>query len=116
MLWAHKMKLLDRQSHMLHQVVITIPILLLVLSSNASTESHLRKANDFYSSGKLLEAVRQYKSAMNAGENPTLSYFNCANAYFQLDSLPQSIVYYRATVESAPDFFFRFYLRRQVCF
>ena len=53
----------------------------------------------------MSEAVGLYKKAVKAGENPTLCYFNLANAYFQLDSLPQSIVYYRAAVDGAPDFF-----------
>jgi len=46
-----------------------------------------------------------YKKAYFSGENPAICYFNLGNAYFQLDSVSKSIVYYQATVSSAPDFF-----------
>ena len=87
------------------QLSFIMVLMMTCMVISASTASHLQKANDLYTGGKLTEAVLEYKKAMQTGENPTLSYFNCANAYFQLDSLPQSIVYYRAAVESAPDFF-----------
>lgn len=71
----------------------------------ASASPLLQEANEAYGKGSLQKAVTLYKQALKAGENPTLGYFNLGNCYFQLDSLPQSIVYYRATVDEAPDFF-----------
>jgi len=65
----------------------------------------MEQANERYNEGKVHEAIELYRKAAIEGENPALCYFNMANAYFQLDSLPQSIVYYRACVNYAPDFF-----------
>jgi tetratricopeptide (TPR) repeat protein len=65
----------------------------------------IEQANDLYDKGKLYEAIALYKKASLSGENRAICYFNLGNAYFQLDSIPQSIVYYQATVSLAPDFF-----------
>lgn len=65
----------------------------------------IAQANDLYNNVKLPEAIALYKKASFSGENPAICYFNLGNAYFQLDSIPQSIVYYLATVSFAPDFF-----------
>ncbi len=46
-----------------------------------------------------------YKKAIVQGENPTLCYFNLANAYYKMDSIAQAIVYYKASLSGAPDFF-----------
>jgi tetratricopeptide (TPR) repeat protein len=55
--------------------------------------------SDFVSAAKL------YKQALVSGENPALCYFNLGNAFFQLDSIPQSIVNYRSSLVYAPEFF-----------
>ncbi|MBN1577958.1 MAG: tetratricopeptide repeat protein [Chitinispirillaceae bacterium] len=70
-----------------------------------ASASLLDEANEQYGRGKFFEAIRLYKKAVSEGENLTLGYFNLGNAYFQIDSIPQSIVYYRAAVDEAPDFF-----------
>lgn len=62
-------------------------------------------ADAAYNAGKYRDAVTLYKKAASEGENKAICYFNCANAYFQLDSLPQSVVYYKACLGYAPDFF-----------
>lgn len=62
-------------------------------------------ADAAYNAGKYRDAVTLYKKAASEGENRAICYFNCANAYFQLDSLPQSVVYYKACLGYAPDFF-----------
>ena len=85
--------------------VLPVLLVLTLFVSGYGTASLLQEANDAYGKGALREAVTLYKQALKAGENPTLGYFNLGNCYFQLDSLPQSIVYYRAAVDGAPDFF-----------
>ncbi len=67
--------------------------------------SLLDSANARYANGIFNEAVILYKKAALSGETPALCYFNTANAYFQLDSLPQALMYYQATLSCAPDFF-----------
>jgi tetratricopeptide (TPR) repeat protein len=87
-------------------------ILLIVFSSKASL---LDDANDLYSKGKIKEAAVAYKKAARQGENPTLCYFNLANAYYQLDSLAQAVVFYQASIGSAPEFF-RGYLNLSIAY
>jgi tetratricopeptide (TPR) repeat protein len=57
-----------------------------------------------YTKGNLKESIRLYKKALSAGENQVLCYFNCGNAYFQLDSLSRALAYYRQCIHLAPDF------------
>jgi tetratricopeptide (TPR) repeat protein len=64
----------------------------------------LDSANELYTKGKLVESIRQYKKALAAGENPVLCHYNCANAYFQLDSLPRALVFYRQCIHAAPEY------------
>jgi tetratricopeptide (TPR) repeat protein len=73
--------------------------------STPAAASPLDEANIAYGKNQMLSAIVLYRKAALAGENPALCYFNLANAYFQIDSLPQSIVYYRACLGYAPDFF-----------
>jgi tetratricopeptide (TPR) repeat protein len=63
------------------------------------------RANELYASGDYLKAAAVFRKAAREGESPALCYFNMGNAYFQLDSLPQALVYYRACIGSAPGFF-----------
>lgn len=79
--------------------------LLSLLLPRFSWSGILSQANELYENGKLTQAIPLYKKASLSGENPAICYFNLANAYFQLDSIPQSIVYYQATTSFAPDFF-----------
>jgi tetratricopeptide (TPR) repeat protein len=65
----------------------------------------MEQANQLYNSGQFKPAVAAYREALEHHENRALCYFNLANAYYQLDSLPQSIVYYRAAGLLAPGFF-----------
>lgn len=64
----------------------------------------ISQADDAYKAGNYSQAIKLFQKGAKEGESPALCYFNIANAYFLLDSLPQSIVYYRACVQSAPDF------------
>jgi len=92
-----------------------IALLVGILPSLAVAVPAIDKANKFYNEGKYNASIPLYKKAVNEGSNPALCYFNCANAYFQLDSLPQAIVYYRACLSYAEDFF-RGYLNLAIAY
>jgi tetratricopeptide (TPR) repeat protein len=64
----------------------------------------LSQANEAYNAGKFYQAAVLFRKAAVEGESPALCYYNTANAYFQLDSLAEAVVYYRACVRNAPDF------------
>ena len=71
----------------------------------SATGSLLDDANKLYGSGNLAGAVKLYKKASLSGENPALCAYNAANAYYQLDSLPRSVVYYTICINAAPTFY-----------
>lgn len=79
-------------------------IFLLCLAASVLAGPTLDVANALYSKGKFKLSIRLFKKALTQGENPVLCYYNCANAYFQLDSLPQALTYYRQCIRMAPDF------------
>ena len=54
--------------------------------------------------GTSRQAITFFHKAAEEGETPPCATINMANAYFQLDSLAESVVYYRACVRNAPDF------------
>lgn len=65
----------------------------------------LDQANESYKKTDFKKAIMLYKKAAFEGDNPALCYFNLGNSYFQIDSIAQSIVYYRAAIDYAPDFY-----------
>lgn len=80
-------------------------LLLLISFVSLLSAAYLDQASEALQEGNADRAIELYRKAALNGENPVLSYFNMGNAYFQLDSIPQSILYYRAAVNYAPDFF-----------
>ncbi|HMD68730.1 MAG TPA: tetratricopeptide repeat protein [Chitinivibrionales bacterium] len=70
----------------------------------AATTS-LSQADSAYNAGNFRQAIKLFHKAAGEGETPALCYYNMANAYFQLDSLAEAVVYYRACIQNAPDFF-----------
>jgi len=78
-------------------------ILCLLLPLEAA--QFLTKGNDAYSAANYGAAISFYQQAIEAGENPTMAYFNLGNCYYQQDKIPRAIVAYRASLLEAPDFF-----------
>jgi tetratricopeptide (TPR) repeat protein len=66
--------------------------------------SLLVPASDAYNAGDFERAARLFREAAGKGENPAICCYNAANAYFQMDSLAEAVVYYRACLQDAPDF------------
>ncbi|MFW5960349.1 MAG: tetratricopeptide repeat protein [Chitinivibrionales bacterium] len=62
-------------------------------------------ANSAYSKGDTKRSITLFQKAADLGENPALCYFNIANGYFKLDSLPQALLYYQLCIGYAPTFF-----------
>jgi tetratricopeptide (TPR) repeat protein len=77
---------------------------LFVTGAPAVATTTLSQANEAYNTGKFYMATKLFRKAAVEGESPALCYYNTANAYFQLDSLAEAVVYYRACVQNAPDF------------
>ena len=86
----------------IHQITV-IGFTICCIGIKAGT--FLDKANELYSSGRMVESIKAYKKAALNGENPALCFFNAANACYQLDSLAQAVVNYKTCLYYAPDFF-----------
>ena len=86
-------------------MIMIIKLLPVILFAFGAFGAVLDEPNNLYTKGDMRGAAALYKKAAREGENPTLCYFNLANAYFQSDSLAQALVYYKACVETAPEFF-----------
>lgn len=76
----------------------------IVFTCSLVAASTLTKANDAYQRGDYRKSIELYRQALREGESPAMCYYNAANACYQIDSLPLAIVYYRASVNSAPEF------------
>lgn len=88
-----------------YKILRDILLFCLILAEFCIAGPLLEKANGLYNTGKYIEAIKVYKDAAVGGDNPALCYYNAANAFFQMDSIPQALVYYRATVNYAPEFY-----------
>jgi len=100
---------LNNQSKVISRLRVTSIAVFMVLFSMISSlfaqeKSSMELANDAYNTGKFKLAGALYRKAVKEGESPALCYYNAANAAFQLNNLPQAIVYYRACAQNAPTF------------
>lgn len=80
-------------------------ILLIMYSVLYAENDMLFNANHEYRNGNYHKALSYYKESISTAPNPALVFFNIANCWYQLDSLPQAAVYYELSITEAPDFF-----------
>jgi len=59
-----------------------------------NSETLFNDANNFYGKGKYAESISIYKKIIANNECSGELYFNLGNAYYKLDSVPQSILYF----------------------
>ena len=64
----------------------------LVIAEGA--EQIFESSNQLYNKGKYAEAIIGYRKILANNECSGELYFNLANAYYKLDSIPQAILYY----------------------
>jgi tetratricopeptide (TPR) repeat protein len=84
---------------------IKLIILIVSLAGGPVPGSSLPEANRAYERGDYSGAIRLYTTALQKGENPSICYFNRANARVQLDSTTGAIIDYNNALIEAPDFF-----------
>lgn len=84
--------------------ILTI-IFILIICSFANANKFTEAAQEEYEKGNYENSIQFYQLAIDNNENKTLSYFNMANAAFQLDDIYKAIVFYRSAIKLAPDFF-----------
>jgi tetratricopeptide (TPR) repeat protein len=77
--------------------------------------SSLDEANKAYLAGDYRSAIKLFRTAAIEGESPALCYYNAANACFQIDSLAQAVVLYRACIQNAPEFL-KGHLNLAICY
>ncbi|MBU1299518.1 MAG: tetratricopeptide repeat protein [Bacteroidetes bacterium] len=80
-------------------------LMLLIVSELFADEvrHQFEQANQFYRTGDYKNAVALYEAIIKNGyETPEL-FFNLANAYFKVDNLPASILYYERAKKLLPN-------------
>ena len=65
-------------------------------------EDSFVKGNELYSSGKIEEALDQWMSVYNQGFKSAALYYNIGNAYFKLNKIPQSILFFEKALLLKP--------------
>lgn len=91
---------------MRHQIKSTalLLILMLPLQQHAQDGKYLSKGNEHYRNGEYTEAIRNYRVAIDKGDNPAFSWFNLANAWYQNGNPEKAVSCYEISVEIAPEF------------
>lgn len=101
------MKLKEKNNCMhfaFRNILINIIIILTTLGSVRADEVHLQfdRANQLYRDGKYQEAANFYLQIANNGFVAAGLYYNIANTYLKLDSLPSAILYYERAKKLSP--------------
>ncbi|MGS2740317.1 tetratricopeptide repeat protein [Sinomicrobium sp. M5D2P17] len=88
--------------------IATIVIVLLFhftgfAQANPSPEKLFEKATSLYNDGKYEEAADNYLAILDQGQHSAAVYYNLGNAYYKLNSIPESIYYYEKALQLSPD-------------
>lgn len=66
--------------------------------------NHLVSGNQLYEKAKYREAMKEYRLAIEKGQQKAFAWFNLGNCHVQLQDYPEAIVAYNRSVEAAPEF------------
>ena len=74
-----------------------------ILFAQVNVDNIFNKANELYNEGKHSEAINYYKEIINNDFHSAELYYNLANAYYKLDSIPSSVYYYEKALQLNPN-------------
>ncbi|MBL7471898.1 tetratricopeptide repeat protein [Robertkochia sediminum] len=72
-------------------------------TANAQQGSLFETGNELYNQGEYQAAIDTYKEILAAGEHSPEVYFNMGNAYYKMDRIAPSILYYEKALFLDPD-------------
>ena len=75
-------------------LIFTAVLLLNTKSKAETTQQMFEQGNNAYAKGKYVDAILEYKKILTKGECSGELYFNLGNAFYKIDSIPQSILYF----------------------
>ena len=75
-------------------LILTAMLLLNTKGKAETTLQIFEQGNNAYSKGKYVDAILEYKKVLTKGECSGELYFNLGNAFYKIDSIPQSILYF----------------------
>ena len=75
-------------------LILTATLLLNTKGKAETTQQIFEQGNNAYAKGKYVEAILEYKKILAKGECSGELYFNLGNAFYKIDSIPQSILYF----------------------
>ena len=73
-----------------------------ILLAQVNINNIFNDANELYNQGKHSEAINYYKEIINNDFHSAELYYNLANAYYKLDSIPSSVYYYEKALQLNP--------------
>jgi tetratricopeptide (TPR) repeat protein len=78
---------------------------LLRIGANTEAGGSFVRGNELYAQGNWAQAASCYRESLREGANPSLTYFNMGNCFYQMNVIPKAIGCYQAAVDEAPGFF-----------
>jgi tetratricopeptide (TPR) repeat protein len=82
-------------------IIITLVLLSNICFAYKPTDD-FTKGNKAYSSKNYTEALSHYKKIINEKYSSAELFFNIANSYFKIDSIPSAILYYERAKKLSP--------------
>lgn len=74
-----------------------------ILFSQVNIENIFTEANELYNEGKYSEAITYYNKIIKSEFHSAELYYNLANTYYKLDSIPSSVYYYEKALKLNPN-------------
>lgn len=84
-------------------MVFALFLLLSFFSGSAQQGSLFEAGNELYNQGEYLGAIDKYKEIIATGKHSSELYFNMGNAYYKMDRIAPSILYYEKALLLDPD-------------
>lgn len=91
----------NRYKHM--KQFLTLIALLLTTLSFSQDDKLFEEANQLYKDANYTEALKNYKTILDSGEQSAALYFNMANAHYKLNHIAPSIYYYEKASLLSPN-------------
>ncbi len=81
---------------------ILLILLFIIQADFGQAVFHFDNGNQLYQDGKYQEAIGHYESVLDLGYESSSLYYNLGNAYFKLNDIGRSILYYEKAKKLSP--------------
>lgn len=85
------------------RLLIVILISAACLAFAGEAEDNFAKANQLYKNGEYAKAINKYEKIIDNGYKSAALYYNLGNAYYKIDEIGLSILYYEKALKFHPN-------------